>query len=56
VLSSYIAQKYNVGLGVRQSQRLFRQLGFRFRKPRPVIGSADPERQSAYKKTLGNGG
>ena len=56
LLSSYIAQKYNVGLGVRQSQRLFRQLEFRFRKPRPVIARADPERQSAHKKTLGNGG
>ena len=56
LLSSYIAQKYNVELGVRQSQRLFRQLGFRFRKPRPVIARADPERQAAYKKTLGNGG
>ena len=56
LLSSYIAQKYNIELGVRQSQRLFRQLGFRFRKPRPVIACADPERQAAYKKTLGNGG
>lgn len=56
LLSSYIAQKYNVELGVRQSQRLFRQLGFRFRKPRPVIARADPEAQSAHKKTLGDGG
>ena len=56
LLSSYIAQKYDVELGVRQSQRLFRQLGFRLRKPRPVIACADPERQSAHKKTLGNGG
>ena len=55
LLSSYIARQYDVQLGVRQSQRLFRQLGFRFRKPRPVIAHADPERQSAYKKTLGNG-
>ena len=46
LLSSYIAQKYNVAIGVRQSQRLFRQLGFRFRKPRPLIAHADPERQS----------
>ena len=55
LLSSYIAQKYNVELGVRQSQRLFRQLGFRFRKPRPVIACADPERQAAHKKTLDDG-
>ena len=56
LLSLYIARKYDVQLGVRQSQRLFRQLGFRLRKPRPVIARADPERQSAHKKTLGNGG
>ena len=56
LLSSYIAQRYDVELGVRQSQRLFRQLGFRFRKPRPVIARADPERQLAHKKTLGDGG
>jgi transposase len=55
VLSSYIAQCYDVQLGVRQSQRLFRQLGFRFRKPRPVIAHADPERQAAHKKTLVDG-
>ena len=55
LLSSYIAQQYDVQLGVRQSQRLFRQLGFRFRKPRPAIAHADSERQSAHKKTLGDG-
>ena len=38
-------------LGVRQSQRLFRQLGFRFRKPRPKIAHADPEEQREHKKT-----
>jgi Winged helix-turn helix len=35
---------------VRQSQRLFRQLGFRLRKPRPVIAKADPQMQSEHKK------
>jgi transposase len=50
-LSAYIAREYKVKLGVRQCQRLFRQLQFRLRKPRPVIASADPERQAAYKKT-----
>ena len=37
-------------LGVRQCQRLFRQLGFRLRKPRPAIARADPERQQIHKK------
>ena len=39
-----------IDLGVRQCQRLFRQLGFRLRKPRPSIAQADPERQKAHKK------
>ena len=30
---------------------MFRQLGFRLRKPRPAIAQADPERQKAHKKT-----
>ena len=42
-LSVFIRQQYAVDLGVRQCQRLFRQLGFRLRKPPPVIAKADPE-------------
>ena len=49
-LASWIAQQYNIDLGVRQCQRLFRQLGFRLRKPRPAIAQAAPERQKAHKK------
>lgn len=49
-LAAWIAQEYGVELGVRQCQRLFRQLGFRLRKPRPSIAQADPERQKAHKK------
>jgi len=37
-------------LGVRQGQRVFRPLGFRLRKPRPVVAPADPQRQKAHKK------
>jgi transposase len=51
LLSHHLAQSYGVQLGVRQCQRLFRELGFRRRKPRPVIAQADPEAQRAYKKT-----
>jgi hypothetical protein len=39
-----------VDLGVRQCQRLFRQLGFRLRKPRPMISHTDPAVQAAHKK------
>ena len=49
-LSTWIAQQWGVELGVRQCQYLFRQLGFRLRKPRPLIARADPERQRTHKK------
>lgn len=49
-LSAFIAMRYEIVVGVRQCQRLFRQLGFRQRKPRPMIAKADPERQAAHKK------
>jgi hypothetical protein len=42
-------------LGVRQCQRLFRAMGFRRRKPRPVIAHADPKAQRAFKKTRETG-
>src|SRR5260370_42034750 len=32
-LAAWIKRQYGIRLGVRQSQRLFRQLGFRLRKP-----------------------
>lgn len=50
-LSAYIERRWKVSLGARQCQRLFRQLGFRLRKPRPVVAKADVERQVAHKKT-----
>jgi len=50
LLSYFIGQQFGVELGVRQCQRLFRRLGFRLRKPRPLIAKADPERQEIFKK------
>jgi len=50
LLSHHIRQQYGIELGVRQCQRLFRQLGFRLRKPRPLIAKADPQEQAAFKK------
>jgi transposase len=49
-LAAWIDRQYGIDLGVRQCQRLFRQLGFRLRKPRPSIAQADPARQKAHKK------
>lgn len=51
LLSYHLRQSYGAEIGVRQCQRLFRQMGFRRRKPRPVIAKADPEAQKRYKKT-----
>jgi len=51
LLSEHLRRHYGVRLGVRQCQRLFRQMGFRLRKPRPQIAQADPVRVEAFKKT-----
>ena len=50
-LSAFVKGKYGVGLKVRQCQYMFKSLGFRLRKPRPLIARADPGLQAAYKKT-----
>ena len=50
-LSEYLRREHGVQLKVRQCQRLFRQLGFRLRKPRPQVAKADPELQATHKKT-----
>lgn len=51
-LRAWIEQKYDVRLGVRQCQRIFRRLGFRLRKPRPALAHADPELQAQHKKNF----
>lgn len=53
-LATYIERRWKRSLGVRQCQRLSRQLGFRLRKPRQLIALAGPERKQARKKTLCN--
>jgi len=55
LLSHHLEAAYGVQMGIRQCQRLFKRLGFRLRKPRPVIAKSDPEAQKAYKKTRGTG-
>lgn len=51
LLSEHLRQHYGVALGVRQCQRIFGQMGFRLRKPRPQVAQSDPERVAAFKKT-----
>jgi transposase len=55
LLSHHLSEKHGVELGVRQCQRLFSKLGFRRRKPRPLIAKADPEAQRVFKKTSFSG-
>lgn len=50
LLSHFIKKQFGIELGVRQCQRLFRQFGFRLRKPRPLIAKADSELQKDFKK------
>jgi len=49
-LSVYVKQQFEIQLGVRQCQRLFRQLGFRLRKPRSKIAHADLPKKEVFKK------
>lgn len=55
LLSAYLKKQHGISVGVRQCQRLFRQLGFRLRKPRPRIAQADPLLQATVKKTPSTG-
>jgi transposase len=51
-LSKWIAKQYDIHLGVRQCQRIFRQFKLRLPKPRLVLARADPGRQKAPTKDL----
>lgn len=49
-LAAFIHQEFKVDLSIRQCQRLFRQLDFRLRKPRPMIARSNPAVQLIFKK------
>ena len=55
LLSEHLRRNYQVKLGVRQCQRMFRQMGFRLRKPRPQVAQSDPVKVAAVKKTASPG-
>jgi transposase len=55
ILSEHLRRRYGVELGVRQCQRLFREMGFRLRKPRPQVAQSDPLKVAAVKKTSPSG-
>lgn len=50
LLSHHVRKKYGIDLGTRQCQRIFRKLGFRLRKPRPVIAKGDDIKREEFKK------
>ena len=51
LLAEHLRRRYGVVLGVRQCQRIFGQMGFRLRKPRPQVAQSDPVKVAAVKKT-----
>lgn len=55
LLCEHLRQRYGVTLGVRQCQRIFTQMGFRLRKPRPQVAQSDPVKVAAVKKTAPTG-
>jgi transposase len=55
LLAEHLRRRFGIKLGVRQCQRLFRQFGFRLRKPRPQVAQSDPVKVAAVKKTAASG-
>ena len=51
-LSAFIQQRFQLTVGIRQCQRFFSELGFRFRKPRPMILGSSAEAKEEFKKTF----
>ncbi len=55
LLCEHLRRRYGAALGVRQCQRIFTQMGFRLRKPRPQVAQCDPVKVAAVKKTAPTG-
>ena len=51
-LSSYIKTRYGIDLKVRSCQRLFHELGFKLKRPRPVVARANEEKKAESKKNF----
>ena len=51
LLRKHLSDHYNVEIGVRQCQNILHKLGFRLRKPRPMIAREDEEEKGNFKKT-----
>ena len=55
LLAEHLRLRYGITLGIRQCQRIFGQMGFRLRKPRPQVAQSDPVKVAAFKKTAALG-
>lgn len=53
-LAQWIKSRYGKVFGVRQCQRMFHKLGFRLRKPRPMVAFPDSVAREELKKTSKN--
>jgi transposase len=51
LLRKHLSDHYGIDLGIRQCENIFHKLGFRLRRPRPMIAKGDPERKKDFKKT-----
>jgi transposase len=50
-LSFYIEREFKIELGVRQCQRLFKNLGFSLKRARPIVSKGDASKKEVSKKT-----
>ena len=47
----HLSDHYAIDIGVRQCENIFHKLGFRLRRPRPMIAKGDPDLKRDFKKT-----
>ncbi len=52
ILRQHLRDRYGIDMGVRQCQNIFHILGFRIRRPRPMIAKSDMEKKGNFKKLL----
>lgn len=50
-LSFFVKREFEIELGVRQCQRLFKKLGFSLKRARPIVSKGDSVKKEVSKKT-----
>ena len=51
LLRRHLSDHYAIEIGVRQCENIFHKLGFRLRRPRPMIAKGNPEQKKDFKRT-----